>query len=127
MSVNVLHKVRGRTAASKARSNDKDILRQAFRIFARKHPEWAASLFDEHFLTHRAAPILARHLASPIPPDAVALAHAWTEQIWVAPDQRRAKLDELTPIAADFLRAFSAAAERLEAAPGPRLWAASGS
>src|SRR5512138_3342286 len=33
---------------------------QAFAQFAEAHPRWAESLFDQHFLSHAAAPLIAR-------------------------------------------------------------------
>jgi hypothetical protein len=35
---------------------------RAFALFAQQNPSWVASLFDQHFLEHAAAPLLQRYL-----------------------------------------------------------------
>lgn len=73
--------------------------------FAELYPEWAALLFDRHFLLHRGRPIIERHLAAPTATDAFDLALAWAEQ-WPALRSalRKRHLQGLTPVAAEFLR-----------------------
>ena len=51
-------------------------LRRAYRRFARHYPEWVANLFDAHFLTHSAAPLLARRLQQATLPSPTELAVA---------------------------------------------------
>ena len=72
-------------------------LMYTYPAFAQKHPDWAASLFDLHFLTgHGADALMAR--------DPEALAKAWTEQFrhqHLEQTERDVKL--LTPIATDLL------------------------
>lgn len=54
---------------------------RAFRTFAAHEPRWADSLFDEHFLSHAAAPLLQRCLQPGGGPSAVELAAAWCAQL----------------------------------------------
>jgi hypothetical protein len=53
---------------------------QAFARFAHEHPLWAESLFDEHFLNHAAAPLIARALDSDHRPSVFEFAEAWFTQ-----------------------------------------------
>ena len=78
-------------------------LSRAYTAFVRHYPQWAASLFDEHFLTHRAAPFLARCLTRGAAPDPVELAGAWADQMSLAAAERQRRIAELTPACADFL------------------------
>lgn len=77
---------------------------RAYATFARQYPEWAASYFDEYFLTHDATLLLARTgqgVASPTPH---ALAICWSRQItWFREETRQQLIAELTPVASDFL------------------------
>jgi len=78
-------------------------LGRAYTAFARHCPQWAASLFDEHFLTHRAAPFLACCLARGASPDPAGLAGAWADQMSLPAEERRQRIAELTPACTDFL------------------------
>ena len=78
-------------------------LAHAYAAFARHHPQWAASLFDEHFLTHRAAPFLARCLTRGASLDPAELASAWADQMSLPAGERQRRIAELTPACADFL------------------------
>ncbi|MGB0384408.1 MAG: AAA-like domain-containing protein [Ardenticatenaceae bacterium] len=74
-----------------------------------EHKRWAASLFDEHFLQHGAAPVLARCLmrdgAKKGGKEAAAqLAAAWADQLGLLGAMREQRIAELTPAASDFLR-----------------------
>jgi len=78
-------------------------LGRAYTAFARHYPQWAASLFDEHFLTHRAAPFLAGCLTRGASPDPAELAGAWAEQMSLPPEERQRRIAELTPACTVFL------------------------
>jgi hypothetical protein len=82
---------------------------RAFRRFARRHPQWADSLFDEYFVTHGAAPLLQRYLQPSGRPSPSELAAAWFAQC-KAPGTSIQNCDtlELTRVAADFLQCFEA-------------------
>jgi hypothetical protein len=54
---------------------------RAFAAFAEQHPAWAASLFDEHFLDHAAAPLLQRYLLPEGAPTAIELGAAYYAQL----------------------------------------------
>ncbi len=74
--------------------------------FAKRYAEYAAALFDEHFLANRAANLLERYITSENPPKAVELASAWAEQIHMSGGTKRALVSELTAAASDFLFMF---------------------
>ena len=78
-------------------------LTRAYTAFARHYPQWAASLFDEHFLTHRAAPFLAGCLTRGAAPDPAELAGAWADQMSLPPGERQRRIAELAPACADFV------------------------
>lgn len=60
--------------------------------------------FDEHFLRHRAAPLLARFLQQMPPLSPAELATAWEAQIGPASSPiRQQRMAQLTLAAADFL------------------------
>lgn len=54
---------------------------RAFKTFAQQNQAWAASLFDEFFLNHAAAPLLQRRLRPGDGPTAAELAAAWASQL----------------------------------------------
>jgi hypothetical protein len=78
---------------------------RACATIAQQHPEWAAAYFDEHFLTHDAAPLLVRIGQGVASPKPLALAIVWSRQMtWFNEETRQELIAELTPIAAEFLR-----------------------
>jgi hypothetical protein len=85
----------------------------AFATFARRHPEYVASLFDEPFLQSRVAPLLAA------PGGAAALTPEWLAGAWAAQFAGRGLsiLAAALPVAADFIaileRALTPAAPTL--------------
>ena len=82
-------------------------LSRAYTAFARNYPQWTASLFDEHFLTHRAAPFLACCLARDAAPDPAGLATVWADQLGLEGERRQRRIAELTPASAAFLDSTS--------------------
>jgi hypothetical protein len=87
------------------RSAFRAALASAYSTFVCRHPQWAAALFDEHFLTHRAIPLLARCVTRDGQPTPGGLAAAWADQMALMEGPRRQWLiAALTPAAADFLR-----------------------
>jgi hypothetical protein len=79
-------------------------LGRAYQGFARQHPEWAASLFDEHFIARRVEPLLfggLSHSSRQAPAD---LARAWADQF--GPSRRDGQPPPgagAVEVAADFL------------------------
>lgn len=71
------------------------------RRFAALHPDWHASLFDAHFLSTAAAPLLARSLRRGADASAKELAAAWANTVGGETGARH--LDAVTPAAADLL------------------------
>ena len=71
--------------------------------FAKRYPEYAAALFDEHFLANRAADLLGRYISSENPPKSVELAEKWAAQVHMGEGTRAAVVSKLTPAASDFL------------------------
>src|SRR5262245_544069 len=79
---------------------------RAHRRFAHHHRSYADSLFDMHFLTHAARPLLERYLTAN-PPAPAEFALAWCAQFpGVAPSQT--ELAEATRVATAFLRHLGA-------------------
>ena len=77
---------------------------RAFATFARHYPQWAASFFDTHFLTHGAEPLLIGYIMQLGSTDPSALADAWAEQLsWFESKTRQARTAELIPAASCFL------------------------
>jgi hypothetical protein len=75
----------------------------AYTRFAQENPVWAESLFDLHFLTRHAAPIL-MHFAQGGDAGAVrALAGAWVDQFQRNEDLREQRVNAVLPVAAEFL------------------------
>lgn len=93
-----------RARSVRLRPSEKKAVSRAFAQFAARHPEWAASLFDEYFLQGLAAPILASHIENPSASDAAALASAWSVQLWAKPETRQKNRIKLTPVASFFLK-----------------------
>jgi hypothetical protein len=83
-------------------------LARAFATFADRHPNWAASLFDQSFLVGPAAPLLARCLTPAGSPDPSELAHVWAAQLGPENTTRAGRLSEATAVSGDFLRMFEA-------------------
>lgn len=82
---------------------------QAYQRFAKQHPQWANSLFDAYFLSHGAAPLIARAIDPTNRPAPYEFAVAWFEQC-KAPDAtaRQADITDVVAAAADFLRCLEA-------------------
>jgi hypothetical protein len=78
-------------------------LSRTYTAFARNYPQWTVSLFDEHFLAHRAAPFLACCLTRDAAPDPAGLAAAWADQLGLEGQRRQQRIAELTPVCATFL------------------------
>ena len=91
---------------------------QAFARFAAEHPRWAESLFDEHFLCHAAAPLMARALDPANRPTVFEFAEAWFTQC-AAPGAtaQDANLDEVAMAAFAFLRHLDTALQPYQAIP----------
>ena len=71
------------------------------RSFAARHPDWHASLFDAHFLSASAAPLLARSLTLGADAIAAELAAAWAAEVGGETGARH--LGAVTPAAAELL------------------------
>lgn len=78
-------------------------LAKAYAGFADRHPDWAYSLFDEHFLAHSAAPMLARCLERDNTAQPEDLAVAWAEQLGEQRIARQERVAQLEPVAGEFL------------------------
>lgn len=95
----------------------------AYLAFAREHPRWVASLFDQHFLLGRAQPILLVY-GEGNRADPCILARAWAQQLGPHGDPGLEQLIcRATPIARAYLHLLESELERLSAAdhPGIRL------
>ncbi|MBE7555294.1 MAG: hypothetical protein HS126_29950 [Anaerolineales bacterium] len=79
-------------------------LKRAYTGFAGYYPQWAASLFDEHFLNYGATSLMVGYIRDGRLPQASPLALDWDAQLGPdSPAVRERRIAELTPVAADFL------------------------
>jgi len=86
-----------------------DALTRAFTTWAPQNWEWVDYLFNEHFLTHRAAPFLVAYMKDGIQPDPAKLANVWAKQLaWFDDEMKQRHIAKLTPVAAEFLRCLEA-------------------
>ena len=82
----------------------KQAIHRAFQKFARRHPRWAISLFDEHFLAGALTPLLVGDGQPPRLPTTDELVAAWAAQfISVAPAADNLRHSQIWLVAADFL------------------------
>jgi len=78
-------------------------VQKAYTVFSDRYPVWADELFDEWFLSHHAASLLERYVTGPTPPTAMELAAAWNQQFGGPDKNRKRRIAEMTPVAAEFL------------------------
>jgi hypothetical protein len=78
-------------------------LRCAYAEFARRYPEWVASLFDEHFVKLHVLPILRSAGALGRPAPAALVAYAWAAQLNNSPARQRELAAGALPVATQFL------------------------
>jgi hypothetical protein len=78
-------------------------LTHSYHTFEKHHPAWAELLFDEHFLTHAAVPLLTRVLLRNDLPTGTELAEAWANQFGNNEDKHSYNIATIESIAADFL------------------------
>src|SRR5712691_2755647 len=97
----IAEKIRSQLGRDPARLAFREALKYAYRSFYLQYPDLADSLFDEYFLQHSAAPILARCLLTTNLPDPSELVQVWAEQL--GQPLRKANVNRLTHAAADFL------------------------
>ncbi|MCX6044802.1 MAG: hypothetical protein NT075_06785 [Chloroflexi bacterium] len=71
--------------------------------WATRNRYWANAFFDEHFLLHRAAPLLAQYQLGKPGTESSQLANQWADQFRFNALRRQQLVDELTPVAANFL------------------------
>jgi hypothetical protein len=89
---------------------------QAYRCFAAEYPLWAESLFDAHFLTHAAAPLVARAIEPSNRPTPSEFAAAWLSQCAASgASTRDVNLAEAAWAAAEFLRDLDVALQPYQA------------
>ncbi len=105
---NVAEKVLSRLGRDQQKLAFQVALARAYTTFARNHPQWTLSLFDEHFLQNAAAPFLARCLPWREQPDPAELATAWVDQMRLGGGKRDQRISEATAAASDFLRCLRA-------------------
>jgi hypothetical protein len=96
----------------------KSALAEAMSKFDEDHPALADSFFDSYFLTHRAAPVLARAIMRDPGPIAGDLARAYLEQLFGDAKRSPQDLEDFTRIAAQFLIHFDSALRRQQEAFG---------
>lgn len=86
-----------------------DAVTRAYTTWAPQNWEWVDYLFNEYFLTHRAAPFLVAYMKDGIQPDPVELANVWAQQLtWFDDEMKQRHIAKLVPAATDFLRCLEA-------------------
>ncbi len=79
------------------------VLSRTYTIFADHYPQWVDCSFDEYFVRHIAAPLLARYLQQPTtPPSPDELATLWADQFRTDSPAKK-YIAKITPATADFL------------------------
>jgi hypothetical protein len=79
-------------------------LTRAYATWASSNGEWIDYSFNEHFLTHRAAPLLIRHMKGATPLGEADLANIWAEQFtWFDSEMKQRHIAKLIPAITDFL------------------------
>lgn len=98
-SINIQQTVRSWLAQRQQRQVILQATLRAYTAFSEQYPEWAASLFDRHFVAQQVAPRLTNN------PEPAELAQLWAEQIsWVNPEKKQKLIAEVTPVVCNFLR-----------------------
>jgi hypothetical protein len=77
--------------------------RTAYHCWARKHPDWAAVFFDEHFLMQGAAPYLQALATGAKVAEPLLLAGAWADQFPLVGARRQQRVADLLPAAREYL------------------------
>ena len=86
-----------------------DAIIRAYTTWAPKNWEWVESLFNEHFLTHRAAPFLIAYVKGGVELNPVELANVWAEQLtWFDEEMKQRHITTLVPPATEFLLCLEA-------------------
>ncbi len=94
----------GRLTGREARLTLRRALAQAAAVLEARHPNWYRSLFDASLFEHEAAPLMERWVREGEMPSTADLALCWIDSLGIhAPQRRAARLQELEPIAAEFL------------------------
>jgi hypothetical protein len=86
-----------------------DAVIRAYTTWAPQNWESVDSLFNEHFLTHRAAPFLIAYVKDGVELNPVELANVWAEQLtWFDEEMKQRHITKIVPAATDFLLCFEA-------------------
>lgn len=101
---NIRQAVQNSFTGRKQRQAFNQAVSRAYATFAQKYPQWEASYFDHHFLTHTMAPLLAQVKQGAASVQGYALAEVWSQQMsWYNEKTRQKLIAELTPVATVFL------------------------
>lgn len=94
---------------------DVEALERAYARFAESEPEWAASLFDRHFVAHHVAPILLEGSSDGPETAAADIARAWAEQWNFGSDLVDRSAKRSMPAAKSFLEQLCAVRAEMKA------------
>jgi hypothetical protein len=78
-------------------------VRRAFATFVRTYPNWAAALFDEHFVNVHLLPLLHRAAEAGEKVTPTQVAEVWARQVSMLPSLRQKHIARITPAATHFL------------------------
>jgi hypothetical protein len=90
-----------RAASSRIQSRNNDL--QAFRNVIQDHPQWKASLFDEHFFKTTVAPMVESSRENGSRVSSSQITSAWADQLHLEAASREVLKEELAPIADQLL------------------------
>ena len=79
---------------------------QAAPKFYRLHPEWRASLFDEHFMAKWADLLAYSWINQETYPDPRSIARGWVQQLWLRDEKKEKLMEEIIPAVSDFIAIF---------------------
>jgi hypothetical protein len=109
-----------RTSVREARRVLRQALAQAAVVLEKRHPDWYRSLFDLSLFEHEAAPLMDQIARSGRMPTSSDLAVCWVDSLGIhSPARRAARLQELEPIADEFLKDLCRALRQVTRAPRP--------
>lgn len=78
-------------------------VRQAYVNFARRYPNWVATLFDEHFVNAHLMPLLQRAANAGEKVTPAQVAELWAKQVSMLPSLRQQHTARMIPAATHFL------------------------
>ncbi|MEM7128032.1 MAG: hypothetical protein AAF702_16980 [Chloroflexota bacterium] len=86
-----------------ARSKRRAVVKSALIAITQRYPDWVDTGFDEHFMAHEGASIMADYCQTGQLPDAAALVDAWSNQFFWCSETKQSTQARFLPVAQDFV------------------------